>query len=152
MISPTPQHAILCFLLSHRPSPTPSQRRCPDPRMHHLQIWRWLGGGLQQAGRGCAAAVQQLAQSQHAQGSRSPVRTRGGSVDAQRAGAAAASNSPVHGRMVASWSATATATATLLKCSHAISNQLMALISEIEDIKLVGALPADRARNARGNV
>lgn len=91
---------------------------------------------MQQAGRGCAAAVQQLAQSQHAQGSRSPVRTRGGSVDAQRAGAAAASNSPVHGRMVASWSATAT----LLKCSHAISNQLMALISEIEDIKLVRAL------------
>lgn len=87
---------------------------------------------MQQAGRGCAAAVQQLAQSQHAQGSRSPVGTRGGSVDAQRAGAAAASNSPVHGRMVASWSATATATATatLLKCSHAISNQLMALISE----------------------
>lgn len=85
---------------------------------------------MQQAGRGCAAAVQQLAQSQsqHAQGSRSPVGTRGGSVDAQRAGAAAASNSPVHGRMVASWSATATAT--LLKCSHAISNQLMALISE----------------------
>lgn len=87
-------------------------------------------GGLQQAGRGCAVAVQQLAQSQRAQGSRSPVGTRGGSVDAQRAGAAAASNSPVHGRMVASWSATATATATLLKCSHAISNQLMALISE----------------------
>lgn len=47
MISPTPQHAILCFLLSHRPSPTPSQRRCPDPRMHHLQIWRWLGFGLE---------------------------------------------------------------------------------------------------------
>uniref|UniRef100_A0A0E0HAQ4 Uncharacterized protein n=1 Tax=Oryza nivara TaxID=4536 RepID=A0A0E0HAQ4_ORYNI len=47
MISPTPQHAILCFPLSHRPSPTPSQRRCADPRMHHLQIWRWLGFGLE---------------------------------------------------------------------------------------------------------